>query len=347
MVESVGKKLSQARAKRGLTLEEVAHVTKLRPDKIVALETDDYSSFPSNAYAKGFLQIYARYLRVDVSEFLPSLESSNSISVDDYQYLSNAPAPKPVEPERRADRRPPSIAPLVFFIFVALVVIGGGKWVITNYQRTLPSRTSDTEDGGANPSASNPSPGHPAAAEEKPEKPEPPTASSGSRPFATPAIVAAASPAPAASPLPHSSVTLRSTPLPAPGGTSLTATTSASTSPAIAPAPAPTPRTGSSALSDRDFVTPTAVVMPESSAFTTPRSGLNEVQVASVKKTWVTIRRDSPKAPPIFEDYIYPNTNPLKLKGARFFIDARDPSAVQITMNGLPFAFPETNAPVQ
>jgi len=69
--------------------------------------------------------------------------------------------------------------------------------------------------------------------------------------------------------------------------------------------------------------------------------------VASVKKTWVTIRRDNPKAPPIFEDYIYPNTNPLKLKGARFFIDARDPSSVQITMNGLPFAYPDPNVPVQ
>ena len=326
MVESVGKKLSQARQKRGLTLEEVAHVTKLRPDKIVALETDDYSSFPSNAYAKGFLQIYARYLHVDVSEFLPSLESSNSISVDDYQYLSNAPAPKHVEPERRDERRPPSIAPLVFSIFVAMLAFGVW-WFVTNYKRTEPSRDSETEETSKQQSA--PSAVNAAAAPEKPEKP---AVASGSAPAAV-------------APAPHALASAPPTPLPAPGGSALNATASPSASPSAPPVP--TPRMGSSVLSDRDFVNPTAVPTPDTAAFTSPRGGLNEVMVASVKKTWVTIRRDNPKAPPIFEDYIYPNTNPLKLKGARFFIDARDPGSVQITKNGLPFAYPDANAPVQ
>jgi len=340
MVESVGKKLGQARQRRGLTLEEVAHVTKLRPDKIVALENDDYSSFPSNAYAKGFLQIYARYLHVDVSEFLSSLDSSNSISVDDYQYLSNAPAPKPVEPERRDERRrPPSVAPLVFFIFVLLIGLGA-MWFFTNYQRTLPSsaRAADAEekvDGGSKPQQSSPAPANATAATTNSGNP---AVSSGSAPSGSGAPID--SPGRASSTHPVASAT--PTPAPAPGGSPLTAN-----SPATAPVAVPTPRTGSSALSDRDFVNPTAVVTPEPSAFITPRSGLNEVLVASVKKTWVTIRRDSPKAPPIFEDYIYPNTNPLKLKGARFFIDARDPNSVQITMNGLPFAHADGNAPVQ
>jgi hypothetical protein len=75
-------------------------------------------------------------------------------------------------------------------------------------------------------------------------------------------------------------------------------------------------------------------------------NGVNEVLVATVKTTWVTVRKDDPKAPPIFEDYVYPNTNPLKLKGARFFIEARDPSAIQITKNGLPYNY-QPNGPVQ
>ena len=184
MVESVGKKLGQARQRRGLTLEEVAHVTKLRPDKIVALENDDYSSFPSNAYAKGFLQIYARYLHVDVSEFLSSLDSTNSISVDDYQYLSNAPAPKPVEPERRDERRrPPSVAPLVFFIFVVLIGLGV-MWLFSNYQRTLPlsARAADAEekaDGGSKPQESSPAPANAVAANTNSGSP---AVSSGSAP---------------------------------------------------------------------------------------------------------------------------------------------------------------------
>src|SRR6201995_12865 len=91
MVESVSKKLNQARVKRGLTVDEAAHATRLRPDKIAALEADDYSRFANNIYAKGFLQIYARFLNVDVSDFARTLDNANPISVSDYQYLSNAP----------------------------------------------------------------------------------------------------------------------------------------------------------------------------------------------------------------------------------------------------------------
>jgi cytoskeletal protein RodZ len=338
MVDSVGKKLSQTRLKRGLTLEEVAHVTKLRPDKIVALETDDYSSFPSNAYAKGFLQIYARYLRVDVTEFLASLDSSNSISVEDYQYLSNAPTPKAAEPVRK-DRRPPSIAPLVFFILVVLIGLSGW-WLITNYQRTLPhslESASDVEES-SKPLKTNPAPGVSAETAEKPAKP---AVASSAKPPGSP-VTPAPAPARATAPVAASSrPSVPPAPSPAPG------TTAASNAPATSPLPAPTPRFASSTLTDRDFITPTVVPTPDRAAITSPRSGLNEVLVASIKKTWVTIRRDDPKAAPIFEDFIYPNTNPLKLKGARFFIDARDPSSVQITKNGLPIASPDPNVPVQ
>jgi cytoskeletal protein RodZ len=76
MDESVGKRLSKARLKRGLSIDEAAHATRLRPDKIVALENDDYSMFANNVYAKGFLQIYGRFLDVDVSEYARSLESA-------------------------------------------------------------------------------------------------------------------------------------------------------------------------------------------------------------------------------------------------------------------------------
>src|SRR5580698_8282549 len=119
MVESVGKKLSQARLKRGLTVDEAAHATKLRPDKIAALESDDYSSFANNIYARGFLQIYARFLKVDVSEISRTLDNANPISVSDYQYLSNAPTPRRETTEvRREGRKPPSLAPLLFFFFL-------------------------------------------------------------------------------------------------------------------------------------------------------------------------------------------------------------------------------------
>src|SRR3954447_2033792 len=96
---SAGKKLSTARLARGLSVDEAAHATKMRPDKILALENDDYTRFGSHAYAKGFLLIYSRYLGVDVSEQLRDLEVGHQpVSIQDYQYLNNAPTPAPVEP---------------------------------------------------------------------------------------------------------------------------------------------------------------------------------------------------------------------------------------------------------
>jgi len=159
MVESVGKKLNQARVKRGLTVDEAAHATKLRPDKIAALESDDYSRFANNIYAKGFLQIYARFLNVDVSDFSRTLDNSNPISVSDYQYLSNAPTPRRDTTQvSREERKPPSLAPLLFFvIIIALGLVA--SWGYTKYQQITGERLTRTHHAEqATPSASTPEP---------------------------------------------------------------------------------------------------------------------------------------------------------------------------------------------
>src|ERR1700741_2229723 len=105
MVESVGKKLHQARLQRGLTIDEAAHATKLRPDKIAALESDDYTRFANNIYAKGFLQIYGRFLKVDVDDYARTLDNANPISISDYQYLTNAPVAKTETVATRREER--------------------------------------------------------------------------------------------------------------------------------------------------------------------------------------------------------------------------------------------------
>ncbi len=133
---SAGKILSQARLAKRLTIDEVAHATKLRPDKIVSLENDDFSRFGSLAYGKGFLQIYARYLGVDISDQLRMMEvPQQTVSIAEYQYLNSAPAPeKPSRsrafPERRDrhhrnDRRAPSVLPLVIVLGLGVAGIYG------------------------------------------------------------------------------------------------------------------------------------------------------------------------------------------------------------------------------
>jgi len=94
-------------------------------------------------------------------------------------------------------------------------------------------------------------------------------------------------------------------------------------------------------LADRDFVAPPAL------APASPTGTTNEVQVLPIRKTWIVVRKEDPKSPPIFEDFLYPDSPPLKLKGTRFFIEARDPTAIQIRKNGAPMAEPAPGVAVQ
>jgi cytoskeletal protein RodZ len=267
--ESVGKKLSKARLKRGLSLDEAAHATKLRPDKIVALENDDYSSFASNVYAKGFLQIYARFLGVDVSDFASTLEGQSAISIEDYQYLNSDAPPRREERVSAAPRREsrgPGLGSLVLFLLL-LAGLAAGYVSYLNWQRIAPEATARN---AATPSALQAS----------------------AAPTAPPPNVAAPS----------------------------------------APAP-PTPRAAVQPLSasDRDFVAAAAAAPAP--------TGTNEVLVQPIRKTWIIVRKDDPSSAPIFEDFLYPDSPALRLKGTRFFIEARDPTAIQIRKNGAPMAY--------
>ncbi len=304
MSEPVGKILAQARHKLGLTLDEAAHATKLRPDKILALENDDLASFASAAYAKGFVKNYARYLGVDVAEFLSSYDSRLPISVADYQYLSNAPEPAHDPAPRRRDRRPPSLIPVL--IGAAVIFLAGtGLWVYKSAQRIFAEPAPRTT---ATAQPSTPAPTLPTVA---PDLAVPSTLSLEP----APADPVAAEPRPPAPMLAADRALLK-------GGA-----------------------TASSA--DHDVVTPLPIPTTTDGAASAPPDGMNEFLFATVKKTWITVRKDDPKSPPVFEDYLYPGLRPLKLRGARFFIEARDPDSVQITKNGLPIAFQAPGVPIQ
>jgi cytoskeletal protein RodZ len=192
MSEGVGKKLHDARVKRGLSVEEVAHATKLRPDKIHALEADDYAQFANNAYARGFLQIYGRYLGVNVAEMAEALDTSNHISVGDYQYLTNGVQRQ--EPERATfsfaqKRQVPSIVPLVVFAALAVLGYAGFKFYVDWQRVTGDSTLSKERSAGQEPAAT--------AQSEPPQQPAAP-GSGESQPASVAEPVAPAEPAPVA-----------------------------------------------------------------------------------------------------------------------------------------------------
>ena len=273
---SAGKKLSQARLAKHLTIDEVAHATKLRPDKIVALENDDFSRFGSIAYGKGFLQIYARYLGIDLTEQLRALEiPATTVSISDYQYLNT---PRPPAPKQhrdrvlerggaRRERKPPS--PLPLFLVLGLGAIGAYGWYSMNAPRLQNT---------------------------------PPSASPTPAPAASPAQAGEEKPAPGVAKVPGLAQTTK------PAGP------------------------------DEKFLAEHTPSLPRA-AESQDTGVMNELIVEPLKKTWVKIHKNSPDSPPIFEDYLYPKGGALKLRGAKFFIEVADETAVQIRKNGHPIAY--------
>src|SRR5215212_3217125 len=109
IIEGLGKKFQEARVARNLTSDEAARMTKIRPSRLAEIEADDFSQFPSLAYAKGFLQIYGKFLDVDVGPYLEAFETSETMTVDGYSYLQEEPAPAAAgraQPVRRRPSRP-------------------------------------------------------------------------------------------------------------------------------------------------------------------------------------------------------------------------------------------------
>jgi cytoskeleton protein RodZ len=126
MAESVGRKLQQARLARKLEIEDVAEQTKIRPDRIIDLEADEYSHFPNLTYAKSFLAKYASFLGRDIQEELDKFQISPTISMGDYQYLSSITAHNQGQQPRWTQRIQPKgfRVPSVVVVLVLIVLVG-------------------------------------------------------------------------------------------------------------------------------------------------------------------------------------------------------------------------------
>ena len=159
-IEGLGKKFQEARRARNLTLDEAARMTKIRPARLAEIEADDFSQFPSLAYAKGFLLIYGKFLDVDVTPYLDAFEDSERVTIDGYSYLQENQRAKPVSAP--VVPRPVSsgryrVSPMPLIVGIVVLVIGFLLMkLVLNVQRLAPGRGEPTAQ--VSPSASPVSP---------------------------------------------------------------------------------------------------------------------------------------------------------------------------------------------
>jgi cytoskeleton protein RodZ len=94
-VFEIGHSLREARERQGLGYPEIELATKIRAKYIRALEEEDFTSIPGDAYIRGFLRTYAEYLGLD-----------GDVYVDEYasRFITSWRDELPPRPERRRIR---------------------------------------------------------------------------------------------------------------------------------------------------------------------------------------------------------------------------------------------------
>jgi len=120
-MKSLGEHLRTSREAKGLDLEQAGKDTKISIRYLQALENEDFSGFPGEAYITGFLRNYGDYLELDAQELLNM-----------YNILKLQEQPIPVEQLLRSRSSFPKAAVVAIAIILALGGIGSGVYFIIN-----------------------------------------------------------------------------------------------------------------------------------------------------------------------------------------------------------------------
>ncbi len=362
-IEGLGKKFQDARIARGLTLDEAARLTKIRPSRLAEIEADDFSQFPSLAYAKGFLLIYGKFLDVDVTPYLDAFETSQQVTVDGYSYLQDQPAPKPrrVRPSRppttvRAPRTRDRSSPFPLLIAIGVIVVGFvAMRLILNIQRISPHQmvgVPQPTSSEAQQPAQSAAPARTAAPSiapvvQAPSRAPSPVVQASSH---TPSPVAQVpSRAPSQAPVAMVEATKKpgaavSTPAPTPLGPQFVNTSPAVAKASAAPTKEPEVRRAEPVKPEE---LAKAVAAQKTTEKATEAQGPNQVAIKPLKKTYVKVVVDNESQQPAYERWISPADGPVEFRGQKITVRVLDRDAVRITKNGKPVSGDDEDVSVE
>jgi cytoskeleton protein RodZ len=145
----VGPELAAARTRLGLTVDQLADRTRIRPHVIESIEVDDFAPCGGDFYARGHLRTLARILAVDVAPLLTAY---------DERY-----ADAPIDPRRvfeaelataggsiRGTRGGPNWSVLVAAVMAVILVWSIARLVMDNTEPVTPPNPFSDGSGGPN-----------------------------------------------------------------------------------------------------------------------------------------------------------------------------------------------------
>ncbi len=90
MTTGIGDTLRQARKRAGWSIPDVAAATKMRESMVVAIEEERFEALGGSVYARGFIRLYARAVRLDPAPLIARFAEAHA---------------EPEERPRRGDRQ--------------------------------------------------------------------------------------------------------------------------------------------------------------------------------------------------------------------------------------------------
>ena len=151
----VGVELKDARIRRGRSLSQAQHGTRIARQYLEALEEERWSDLPAAPFARGFLSSYAQYLGLDPQEMLDRCPIPATAPGESLRQTPPPSAPDPADPSGGAVRtesgqiRAPraSLGPWIAAAVVVLVVIVGVVALVSLREDVAPQEPTRTVPG--------------------------------------------------------------------------------------------------------------------------------------------------------------------------------------------------------
>lgn len=113
-LQEVGKRLKEARVKKGWSMENIVQRTRITHRHIVAIEAGDMTAMPAPVYARGFVKSYAKAVEIDEGPLMRLLDEAGILSA------TESGGARPADPPRAG------LGPAArIWIAAAGVVLGG------------------------------------------------------------------------------------------------------------------------------------------------------------------------------------------------------------------------------
>ena len=129
--ESLGQFLQRIRIARGYEVSDVLEETRISGSNLKAIEEDDYSSLPADAFSRGFYTLYANMLELDPDDIIERFNEERGATPRKKIPASHSPQTQRAAKKVSSMAERSSVSPIstLGFITLLLIVIGlGFSW---------------------------------------------------------------------------------------------------------------------------------------------------------------------------------------------------------------------------